>query len=58
MKASKPWEVRSQWEPVYVEGTMQVGDVTKGLYFIDGSADIHIGYTLTDTLVTPFEDKE
>ncbi len=58
VKASKPWEVRSQWEPVYVEGTMQVGDVTKGLYFIDGSADIHIGYTLTDTLVTPFEDKE
>lgn len=58
VKATAPWEVRSQWEPVYVEGTMKVGDVTKGLYFIDGSADIHIGYTLNDTKVTPFEEEE
>lgn len=58
VKATEPWEVRSQWEPVYVEGTMAVGDVTKGLYFIDGSADIHIGYTLNDTKVTPFEEEK
>jgi hypothetical protein len=55
VQAAEPWPVRSQWEPVYVEGTMQVGDVTKGLYFVDGSADIHIGYTLKETTVTPFE---
>lgn len=56
VRAAEPWKVRGQWEPVYVEGTMKVGDVTKGLYFVDGSADIHIGYTLIDTRVTPFED--
>ncbi len=58
VKAAEPWTVRSQWEPVYVEGLMAVGDVTKGLYFVDGAADIHIGYTLQSAAVTPFEAEE
>ncbi len=58
VKAAEAWEVRSQWEPVYVEGTMAVGNVTKGLYLVDGASDINIGYTLNDTTVTPFEAEE
>jgi hypothetical protein len=56
VKLAKPWKVRSQWEPVYVEGTMQSGDVTKDLYLVDGTADIHIGYTLKAALTTPFDN--
>ncbi|GAB5560817.1 MAG: hypothetical protein SynsKO_24640 [Synoicihabitans sp.] len=58
VQLSQPWKVRSQWEPVYVEGTMQSGDITKDLYLVDGTADIHIGYTLSDAVTTPFEDEE
>ncbi len=58
VKLSEPWKVRSQWEPVYVEGKMQSGDITKGLYLVDGTADIHIGYTLTAAITTPFDDED
>ncbi len=58
VQASTPWKVQGQWEPVFVEGTMKTGDITKGLFFVDGSADIHIGYTLESALVTPFEIKK
>lgn len=58
VQATTPWEVRSQWEPVFVEGQLVVGDVTKGLYFVDGSADINIGYTMKETIVSPFEAEE
>ncbi len=58
VQLAKPWKVGSQWEPVYVEGTMQSGDVTKGLYLVDGESDINIGYTLNAAITTPFEDAE
>jgi len=58
VQATTPWEVRSQWEPVFVEGTMVVGDIVRNLFFVDGSADINIGYTMQDTKVTPFEIEE
>ncbi len=58
VKLAEPWKVRSQWEPVYVEGTMQSGDITKGLYLVDGTADIHIGYTLNAAITTHFEYDE
>jgi hypothetical protein len=35
---------------------MQSGDVTKDLYLVDGTADIHIGYTLKAALTTPFDN--
>lgn len=56
VKLANPWKVRSQWEPVYVEGTMQSGDVAKDLYLVDGTAEIHIGYTINAAVTSPFED--
>jgi len=58
VQATEPWKVRSHWEAVFVEGTVQVGDVIKNLFLVDGSADIPIGYTMTSATVFSFETKK
>lgn len=58
VKTKAPWKVRDQWEPVTVEGTLQAKEVTKSLYFVDGSSGISIGYTLTEAVTSTFEDEE
>ena len=42
----KPVKVRSQFQPVNVTGIMEPGLGSKNLFFVDGSSDIPIGYTM------------
>ena len=55
---SKAQESRGMFEPVWVTGDMFTRATVKNLYLKDGSDDITIGYTLTASLVEPYEKQE
>jgi len=54
VEAAEAFQVASRFEPVWIEGTMEVGAAKKQLFLVDGTADIDIGYSLTDAVVEPY----
>ncbi len=51
-------EVRSRFEPVWIEGEMKTGSLQKNLYLVDGAADIHIGYSMTGATVERYKKED
>jgi hypothetical protein len=49
------YEVKSRFEPVWVTGTMAIGDMSKNLYLVDGKADISIGYSIKNAQAERYE---
>jgi hypothetical protein len=54
VEASESFDVRSRYEPVWIEGTIYVGEASKELFLVDGSADIHIGYSMHSATIEPY----
>ena len=55
---SQARESKGIFEPVCVTGDMFTKATVRNLYLNDGSGDISIGYTLTASLVEPYEKSE
>ena len=55
---SQARESGGMFEPVWVTGDMYTKAAVKNLFLKDGSDDINIGYTLTASLVEPYEKAE
>ncbi len=49
--ADKPFKLEGLFTAVWVTGKMSVGNITRKLYFVDGSADVDAGYTLAASSV-------
>lgn len=54
----KGFVVTGRFEPVWIVGTVVVGNLTKNLYLDDGAADIHIGYAVKAEKVERFTPNE
>jgi hypothetical protein len=50
------FEVRSQFEPVWVTGGLMIEDVLKDLFLVDGSAEIDIGYLVYGAVAERYEE--
>ena len=48
------YEVKSNFEAVWIVGEMSTTEKTSELYLVDGSDDIFSGYSVSDALVEPF----
>jgi len=55
VKAAQPFEFRSRFEPVWIEGTMAVGGTQKELFLVDGSSNIEIGYSMASAVISRYE---
>ena len=51
----QPVEMEGMFTPVWVTGQMATGEVTRSLTMIDGSSDIHIGYSISATDVAAYK---
>ena len=56
VEATEAFTATSRFEPVWIEGTMQVGGMSKELYLVDGSADIHIGYSMNSARIEKYSN--
>jgi hypothetical protein len=45
-----------RFQPVWVTGRISVGAVSKDLFLVDGSAQIHIGYAISDGSVEKYRE--
>ena len=52
----QPFEVRSQFEPVWVTGELMIDDVLKDLFLVDGSAEIYISYLVSEGGVERYKE--
>jgi hypothetical protein len=55
VKADKPFEISGMFAPVWVTGQLGAHATKKSLYFLDGSSDIDIGYSLRASEVEPYK---
>jgi len=55
VKADKPFEINGMFVPVWVTGQLGAHSAKKSLYFLDGSSDIDVGYSLRATEVEPYK---
>ncbi len=49
-----PFRVESQFEPVWVQGVLEIGALSKNLYLIDGSSDVNVGYSISSARVEEY----
>lgn len=56
VEASESFNVRSRYEPVWIEGVIMVGEASKELFLVDGSSDIQIGYSMTSAKIMNYLD--
>ena len=56
VEASEAFKATNRFEPVWIEGVMQVGAGSKQLYLVDGSADIDIGYSMTSASIEKYSE--
>ena len=56
VEASESFKATSRFEPVWIEGVMTVGEGSKQLYLVDGSADINIGYSMTSAKIAKYSE--
>ena len=55
VETAKPFVVRELYTPVWVTGQMSTKSSTRALFFVDGTADIDVGYALLADDVRPYE---
>ncbi len=48
-------EIKGLFSPFWITGEMSVQSATKNLFFVDGSADINVGYTINANQVQPYK---
>ena len=53
--AKKGYAMKQLYDPVWVTGVISVQVMVKDLYFVDGSAEIDIGYTMKANHIEPYE---
>ena len=56
VEATDAFKATSRFEPVWIEGVMQVGAGSKQLYLVDGSADIDIGYSMISASIEKYSE--
>ena len=49
------YKSKKLYEPVWVTGIISIESMVKDLYFVDGSADISIGYAMQANQVEPYQ---
>jgi len=52
----QPFEVRSQFEPVWVTGALMIDDVFKDLFLVDGTAEISMSYLVGEGGVERYKE--
>ncbi len=52
----QPFEVRSQFEPVWVTGELMIDNVFKDLFLVDGSSEISISYLVSEAGVERYQE--
>ena len=55
VQTTEPFVVRELYTPVWVTGQMSTKSSTRALFFVDGTADIDVGYALLADDVQPYE---
>ena len=55
VKTAEPFMVRELYTPVWVTGRMSTKSSTRALFFVDGTADIDVGYALRVEDIQPYE---
>ncbi|MHC4565501.1 MAG: DUF3299 domain-containing protein [Planctomycetota bacterium] len=55
---TKGIKMGSRFQPVWVEGKVKIGASQKSLFLVDGSSDIHIGYTIHAAKVEKYKNKK
>ena len=55
---AEPFVMQSLYEPVWITGTIETKTASHALSYVDGQADIAVGYTLTSNAIEPFRWKE
>lgn len=56
VEATESFTATSRFEPVWIEGTMQVGGMSKQLYLVDGSSDINVGYSMSSARIEKYSE--
>ena len=55
VQTAEPFVVRGLYTPVWVTGQMSTRSSTRALFFVDGTADIDVGYALRVEDIQPYE---
>ena len=58
VETAKPFVVRELYTPVWVTGQMSTKSSTRALIFVDGTADIDVGYALLVDDIQPYEQRK
>ncbi len=56
VELSSPYKPEELYAPVWVTGTMRTKVSTKALSYVDGTADIPVGYSLEANLIESYEE--
>ena len=57
VELSKPYKPTELYAPVWITGTMRTKVSTKALSYVDGSADIPVGYSLEAKLIETYQEQ-
>lgn len=52
-----PFATKGMFEAVTITGVMKLKEVTKSLFLVDGTADIHTSYTMTGAKVAKYKNE-
>ncbi len=56
VQLATPYQVKNVYEPIWIEGRLTAKPATEELSFVDGSAEIHTGYSMNGLRITPYEE--
>jgi len=56
VKAKKGFKTNSRFEPVWIEGTMQIKELSRELFLIDGSSNISVSYSMLDAHIEKYNE--
>ncbi len=56
VRLERSYAARELFEPVWITGRLKVESTTKSLYLVDGTADVHAGYTMEGIRVEPYTE--
>jgi hypothetical protein len=56
VKADKAFEIEGMFAPVWVTGSIATSSGTRSLFLVDGSADIHVGYSMRASVVERYTE--
>lgn len=56
VELTEPYKVSDIFEPVWITGRLAAKQATESLSYVDGTADIETGYSLTNGVIKPYEE--